>query len=175
MVVDGNLAHPGCFGQSRRDGDRPDTLIGEFLVHSRLARTVRRATRRRREASRYFYPDWERAAAGVVAGPRMRADGDLDDPRLAELVGELSVKSPEFARLWSRHDVRRKRTQSKIIHHPLVGELMLEVEPLTIDSSPGQQSMVYHADPACRSAQTLALLGSLGEARTVHTAPERTA
>jgi transcriptional regulator with XRE-family HTH domain len=122
------------------------------------------------EAARDFYPDWKQAAASVVAGLRMRADRDLENPRLIELVGELSLKSPEFVRLWSRHDVRPKRAQTKIVYHPQVGELTLAVEPLTIDSSPGQQLMIYHADPGSRSAQSLALLGSLTTSQTAPTA-----
>jgi transcriptional regulator with XRE-family HTH domain len=112
-------------------------------------------------AARDFYPDWERAAASVVADLRLRADGDLDDPRLTALVGELSLKSPEFVRLWSRHDVRRKRGQAKTVRHPVVGELELDVQPLTVDGPPGHQLMVYRAEPGSRSAEALALLGSL--------------
>jgi transcriptional regulator with XRE-family HTH domain len=112
-------------------------------------------------AARDFYTNWELAAANVVGNLRLRADGDLDDPRLTALVGELGLKSPEFVRLWSRHDVRRKRGQAKTVRHPVVGELVLEVQPLTVDESPGHQLMVYRAEPGSRSAQALALLGSL--------------
>jgi transcriptional regulator with XRE-family HTH domain len=112
-------------------------------------------------AARDFYPDWEYAAANVVGNLRLRADGDLDDPRLTALVGELSLKSAEFARLWSRHDVRRKRGQVKTVRHPVVGELELDVQPLTVDESPGHQLVVYRAEPGSRTAEALALLGSL--------------
>jgi hypothetical protein len=112
-------------------------------------------------AARDFYPDRERAAATVVANLRLRADGDLDAPRLTALVGELTLKSPEFVRLWSRHDVRRKRGQVKTVRHPVIGELELDVQPLTVDGSPGHQLVVYRAEPGSRSAEALALLGSL--------------
>jgi hypothetical protein len=35
---------------------------------------------------------------------------DVDDPRLNELVGGLSVRSEHFRKLWARHDVRPKRS-----------------------------------------------------------------
>ncbi|MEK8174974.1 hypothetical protein NKH77_55670 [Streptomyces sp. M19] len=41
------------------------------------------------------------------------ASADPDDARLAELVGELSARSPDFARLWARHEVSAKRAQIK--------------------------------------------------------------
>jgi transcriptional regulator with XRE-family HTH domain len=57
--------------------------------------------------AREFYPDWERVAVNTVGGLRAAAGLDPDDPRLIETVGELSVKSAEFRRLWARHDIRR--------------------------------------------------------------------
>ncbi|MFC7646346.1 hypothetical protein ACFQX6_41530 [Streptosporangium lutulentum] len=40
--------------------------------------------------ARVFYRDWERVARSRVAHLRAAAGADLDDPRLIELVGELS-------------------------------------------------------------------------------------
>ncbi|MEW2566744.1 hypothetical protein [Streptomyces sp. NPDC047070] len=58
--------------------------------------------------ARDFYPDRERVARSGLAALRA-GSGDLEnDPRLTELVGELSLKSPEFRALWARHDVRGK-------------------------------------------------------------------
>ncbi len=47
-----------------------------------------------------FYADWDRVAPNAVAALRATAGADLEDPRLIELVGELSLKSEEFRRLW---------------------------------------------------------------------------
>lgn len=111
--------------------------------------------------AREFYPDWERAAANTVAGLRAGAGPDVDDPALVELVGELSLKSESFRRLWARHDIRRKTHETKRFHHRLVGELTLHYESLTVNSAPGQQLVVYQAEPGSPSEQALALLGSL--------------
>ncbi|WP_425455117.1 hypothetical protein [Actinoallomurus bryophytorum] len=48
---------------------------------------------------------------------------DVDDPRLTELVGELSARSEDFRRLWSRHDVRPQIGGGvHKMRHPQVGE-----------------------------------------------------
>ncbi|MEV6642640.1 helix-turn-helix transcriptional regulator [Amycolatopsis sp. NPDC051371] len=108
-----------------------------------------------------FYPDWERVAVNTVGGLRAAAGIDPDDPRLIETVGELSAKSADFRRLWARHDIRQKTHEIKRFHHRLVGELVLSYEALTVNSAPGQQLVVYQAEPGSPSEAGLALLGSL--------------
>jgi transcriptional regulator with XRE-family HTH domain len=111
--------------------------------------------------ARDFYPDWERVAVNTVGGLRAAAGLDPNDPRLIETVGELSVKSAEFRRLWARHDIRQKARETKRFRHRLVGELTLSYEALTVNGAPGQQLVVYHAEPGSPSATALSLLGSL--------------
>ncbi len=111
--------------------------------------------------ARRFYPDWDRVAVNAVAGLRAAAGTGYDDPELIELVGELSLRSEPFRRLWARHDVRQKTREAKRFRHPLVGELTLHYESLTVNSAPGQQLVVYHAEPGGPSEEALRLLGSL--------------
>jgi transcriptional regulator with XRE-family HTH domain len=111
--------------------------------------------------AREFYPDWERVAVNTVGGLRAAAGLDPDDPKLIETVGELSVKSADFRRLWARHDIRQKTGETKVFRHPQVGELTVSYEAFTVNSAPGQQLVVYHAAPGSPSAEALALLGSL--------------
>ncbi|MDQ7908429.1 helix-turn-helix transcriptional regulator [Phytohabitans sp. ZYX-F-186] len=110
--------------------------------------------------ARRIYPDWATVAAETVASLRATAGTDLEDPRLTELVGELSLKSEDFRRLWARHDVRAKTAGSKRFRHPLVGELTLSYETFTVNGAGGQMLIVYHAEPGSPSAEALALLGS---------------
>jgi hypothetical protein len=44
-------------------------------------------------ARRSLYPDWEGLARSVVSYIRMEAARKPDDPRLAELVGDLSIRN----------------------------------------------------------------------------------
>jgi transcriptional regulator with XRE-family HTH domain len=108
-----------------------------------------------------FYADWDQVARSSVAGLRAEAGEDPDDPRLTELVGELSVKSAAFRRLWARHEVRAKKGEDKRFRHPQVGALTLHFEAFTVNSAPGQQLMVYLAEPGSPAADALALLGTL--------------
>ncbi|MET8850754.1 helix-turn-helix transcriptional regulator [Amycolatopsis sp. NPDC004625] len=113
--------------------------------------------------ARVFYQDWERIAEGCVAALRA-ANPDPDDPRLADLVGELAVRSPAFAGWWGRHDVRAKTATVKHFRHPAVGELTLAFENLTVTSAPDQHLVVYHAEPGSAAARALELLA--GHTRT---------
>jgi hypothetical protein len=111
-------------------------------------------------AERDLYPDWETIARDSVASVRAGAGADLDHPRLTELVGELVLKSDDFARLWARHDVRFKLPGNKRFRHPVVGEFTLSYETFSVTASPGQTLIVYHAEPRTRDADALSLLAS---------------
>jgi transcriptional regulator with XRE-family HTH domain len=110
---------------------------------------------------RDLYPDWEHAIGGMVASFRTSIGSDVDDPRIALLVGELSLASEPFRRLWARHDVKALAGAPTRMRHPEVGMLELRREKLTIGDSSGQLLVIYHAEPGSESARALALLGSL--------------
>ncbi|CAL9663552.1 hypothetical protein SUDANB15_07080 [Streptomyces sp. enrichment culture] len=111
--------------------------------------------------ARHFHRDWDRAAQATVAALRRAAGTDPDDPRLSEVVGELSLKSDDFRMLWARHDVRTKTREAKLFHHSQVGDLELHYESFTVNSARTQQLVVYQAEPGTPSADALTLLGSL--------------
>lgn len=111
--------------------------------------------------ARDVFPNWSQIAADTVASLRATAGTDLDDPRLTELVGELSLKSDEFRRLWARHDVRAKTSGVKQFHNEMVGKLTLAYESFAVNGAPGQLLIAYHAEPGSPSERSLALLGSL--------------
>jgi transcriptional regulator with XRE-family HTH domain len=109
---------------------------------------------------RDMYEDWERVTETTVAGLRALVGPDVDDPRLNELVGELSVRSERFRQLWARHDARPKRGGTTRVHHPQIGVLELSYEKLPLPDTGCQTLVVYHAEPGSRSAQGLALLAT---------------
>jgi transcriptional regulator with XRE-family HTH domain len=111
---------------------------------------------------RDMYGDWEHVTETTVAGLRALVGPDVDDPRLNELVGELSVRSERFRQLWARHDVRPKRSGTTRIDHPQVGPLELNYEKLPIPDTDRQTLVVYHAQPGSHGAQALALPGRGG-------------
>ncbi|MEV5885533.1 helix-turn-helix transcriptional regulator [Streptomyces sp. NPDC052020] len=113
-------------------------------------------------AYRELFVDWEGKAADMVGYLRMDAGCHPDDPQLSALVGELSVKSEEFRRLWAAHDVKEKTHGEKRLRHPLVGEVTLYFETFR-PADDGEQSLItYHAEPGSASADALRLLASWG-------------
>ena len=111
---------------------------------------------------RDLFVEWDQKASDMVSYLRMDAGCHPDDPLLAALVGELSVKSEEFRRLWAIHDVKEKTYGVKRIRHPLVGELTLNFESFRLSDGTEQVLITYHAEPGSPSAESLRLLASWG-------------
>ena len=111
-------------------------------------------------AARLLYADWEAAARSVVAALHLYAGRHRDDPQLAELVGELSERDADFRRWWADHDVFRHAHGSKRLHHPLVGELTLDYEALTVAGDPEQTLGLHTAEPDSPSEHALRLLAA---------------
>ncbi|WP_371525001.1 helix-turn-helix transcriptional regulator [Streptomyces sp. NBC_01283] len=116
-------------------------------------------------AGRHFYTDWDRAAQTTVANLRHAAGFDPNAPRLRELVHTLTEHSATFTRLWNAHTVRGKTQDAKRLRHPDVGPLTLTYQAFDVREAPGQQLVIYHAEPGSPSAQALGLLGSLHATR----------
>jgi transcriptional regulator with XRE-family HTH domain len=109
-----------------------------------------------------FTPGWQNRVGSLVAALRVMAGPDVDDPRLTDLVGELSVKSDLFRRLWSRHDAKPHPGDGlHRLRHPIVGDLDLYYEKFAVTGTDGQLLVVYHAEPGSPSDDALTLLGSL--------------
>ena len=116
-------------------------------------------------AARTFYQDWGDVAAYTVAGLRLLYGADPGEPRINEVIETMLADSPDFARLWGRHDARGKRLESKRFRHPDVGAMTLRMNAFDVKSSPGQELIIYHAEPGTVSADALTLLGTLTATR----------
>ncbi|MET7646755.1 helix-turn-helix transcriptional regulator [Streptomyces sp. NPDC005426] len=97
----------------------------------------------------------------VVAGLRSTLARYPADPTVRELVDELRAASPEFARLWARHDVQAAPMLTKTFRHPAVGEITVDCDTLTLTDR-GQNLVLYSAPPGSPGADALALLSVLG-------------
>ncbi|WP_149185149.1 helix-turn-helix transcriptional regulator [Streptomyces sp. TRM49041] len=120
-------------------------------------------------AARDLYVDWEAKASEVVSVLRMYAGCSPDDPRLATLVGDLSVRSPEFRSLWAAYDVQEKGHGAKRLRHPLVGELTLSYETLKLPDDHDLSLVTYTAEPDSPAAESLRLLANWGADAAAHT------
>lgn len=109
--------------------------------------------------TRELYRDWADEAALVVASLRFVAAQYPDDRALAELVGELSMHSPEFAALWAKHVVKLCSSGSKHLHHPEVGDLSTHYQALHLPDADGQRLLTHTAPRGSSSSHALRLLG----------------
>ncbi|GHB51024.1 transcriptional regulator [Streptomyces cirratus] len=116
-------------------------------------------------AARGFFVHWARAAEAVVAALRHATGLDPRYRRLHGLVRSLAGASEEFAALWSAHAVHAKTRDAKEIFHRDVGRLALTFQTFDVREAPGQQLVVYHAEPGSPSARSLDLLGTLPATR----------
>ncbi len=146
--------------------DRMFDVLAANRLATALSPAIRPGANRLRsvfldEQEQDLHPDWAQAAGAMVASFRASIGTDIEDPRIAQLVGELSLASEPFRQLWARHDVKALAGAPARMRHPQVGPLELGREKLSIGDSGGQLLVIYHAEPGSDSARSLALLGSL--------------
>ncbi|MFD3523281.1 helix-turn-helix transcriptional regulator [Streptomyces sp. NPDC058653] len=111
-------------------------------------------------------PDWEATALQYIGMLRTSVVTDPTHPRASTLIGELSIRSADFRRLWARHEVRETVQGTKLFRHPQVGEITVEWGSYPLPGSPGPVMFVYTAEPGSPDAERLQLLASLRAART---------
>ncbi|MER7370280.1 helix-turn-helix transcriptional regulator [Nonomuraea wenchangensis] len=168
------LTRPGLHLMLQTLDHVPAFIVGrrtDILAANRLARTVLTDFDAlpvpQRNLARYYLldpaarertGDWERIAAETVAMLRLEAGRYPGDRRLADLVGELTLRCPEFSAWWNDHRVLRRTHGSKHYHHPLVGELHFSYESLQPPGDPDQTLCVYNVEPGSSTEQALRLL-----------------
>jgi hypothetical protein len=111
-------------------------------------------------AARGLYDDWAATAQKLVAGLRVYAGTHPHDPQLADLVGDLAVRDPDFRQWWADHDVDLRDHGSKSYHHPLVGELELGYEAFVPVGEPELAFGMHTVEPNSKSEAALGLLAS---------------
>ena len=69
------------------------------------------------------------------------------------------MRDRDFRRWWAEHDVFQHTHGYKRLRHPIVGELTLDYESLTVTGDPEQSLGLCTAAPGSASEQALHLLG----------------
>jgi transcriptional regulator with XRE-family HTH domain len=110
--------------------------------------------------SRSLHREWEYEANLAVASLRYVSGTFADDPELSRLVGELSLASPDFARLWAEQPVELCTHGVKRFHHPEVGRLDLHFQVLHLPENEGYRLVLHHAVPGSPDEAALRLLAS---------------
>lgn len=112
-------------------------------------------------AARDLYVDLETIMHISASNLRISTREHPGDPELAELVAELCVKSPDFARIWATHPMTDCLHTVREFNHPLVGRLTLNEETFRLPDAPGQRMIFNGAEPGTQSAQRLKLLNCM--------------
>ena len=92
--------------------------------------------------------DWADAAGRMVANLRAVMAEHVAEPSWKTLIARLTEASPEFARMWERHEVRSPENRTKHILNPKVGLLRLDYTNLWFGPRLGTRLVTYTpADP----------------------------
>jgi transcriptional regulator with XRE-family HTH domain len=98
-------------------------------------------------ARRERFTDWEHSIRLMVA--RFRADSahHVGDPSFEELISALNRSSPEFSKLWKRHEVAGTGAGRKEVNHPVAGRMVFEHAVFHPAESPEQRLALYSPLP----------------------------
>ncbi|MET9267388.1 helix-turn-helix transcriptional regulator [Amycolatopsis sp. NPDC004079] len=158
-------------------GRRTDVLAWNTLGHALLAGHLDLAQRPNLSRMlfldphcRELYADWKRKARAVVGNLRITVGKHPDDPLLAELIGELTMKSPEFVSLWRDHRVGPCDADSYELRHPVVGSVRVTQQTLSVARSPEQVLIVCTTPAGSASEEALTLLRQVSAPEPVRTA-----
>ncbi|GHA68591.1 transcriptional regulator [Streptomyces tendae] len=112
------------------------------------------------EDARDLFVDWDVQARAAVENLRLDAVRASDRQSTEALVTELRERSDDFDRWWQQHRVHQRTHGSKRLLHPLVGELTVEYETLSLPGDSDTTLFLYTAEPRSASAEALSLLAS---------------
>lgn len=113
---------------------------------------------------RELYENWHVSARTTVSALRMHAAENPEDPELAKLVGDLSVQDEDFRKWWAEHHVAVHDSGTKVVRHPVVGDITVDWDSLTLSADPGQRLVFWTADPDSPSHDKLLILASWASA-----------
>lgn len=110
--------------------------------------------------ARDYYVDWPLACSLTAAMLRYEAGRDPLNGELTALVGELSMRSPQFRKDWADQDVHEHRTGTKAYRHPEVGEVTVTYDVFAIPGEPGLSIITYTAEQGSETADKFAVLSA---------------
>ncbi|MEV4208095.1 helix-turn-helix transcriptional regulator [Nocardia salmonicida] len=88
------------------------------------------------ERNRAMMRRWEAAARAIISQFRVLLGNSPGDPRLTQVVTELSAASPEFRTWWSEYPIQDFKPTIISIDHPEAGPIDLELFQLRLVENP---------------------------------------
>jgi len=156
-------------------GRRTDVLAANAMACALFTDFPRMPARERNYArwillsddARELFADWEEQARNAVASLRLEVGRTPDDPDVRALVEDLRESSDHFRDWWTEHHVHQRTFGAKRLRHPLVGDLTVQYETLTLPGDSDQALYVYTSEPQSPSREALSLLASWTAGATV--------
>jgi hypothetical protein len=156
--------------------DSPALVLGghlDVLAWNALATTVFRdfavVPRRERNFLRMLfldpeirgrYVDWAPMARNCVGYFRAAVAEGTDEPRLLELIGDLSLHDRDFRTWWAAQTVNYQSFGTKTLDDPALGQFPLDWQVLRPAGDERQILLIMTAPTGSRSREVLRLLAS---------------
>lgn len=105
---------------------------------------------------RDLYRNWDELARIHIGYLRLTSGRYPDDAKLAELIGELTMHSREFATIWATGDVADCTSGPMRLQHPTIGTVSIDYQVWLQPDSPDHRLEIYTAsDTPSRDALSL--------------------
>ena len=111
-------------------------------------------------AARDLYVEWDDTAAAIVGCLRLAAGRHPADRRLAELIADLSRRSPKFRECWAAGEVDLRSSGVKRLRHPALGILTLQYENFTVAGDDTRVLVTLTPEPATPTEAAFHLLST---------------
>ncbi|MFE2945949.1 helix-turn-helix domain-containing protein [Embleya sp. NPDC059267] len=141
-------------------------LFGDFAAMPEGERSISDLIFRRSDVRDLHGAGWEPTAVEHVAHLRVLSACYRGDRRLMAHIERLRAASPEFDRMWSSHPVARAGGRFYRLHHPVVGDLDLYGELVTLPVDLEYSGLdLFAAEPGSPSERALRRLADLSRER----------
>ncbi|MCD0442834.1 helix-turn-helix transcriptional regulator [Glycomyces sp. A-F 0318] len=135
-------------------------VFGDFTALPPQRRTFSHLLFTRAHSRDLHGEGWEDAARDHVAHLRFLYGRYTGSLAIAAHIEDMRALSADFARMWAEHPVARLRTRSYVLRHPVVGELTLHGERISLPDRPSCYGMdLFAAEPGSASDEALRRLG----------------
>ena len=96
---------------------------------------------------REMFPDWARSSRLMAAKFRADSASHIGDPEFEQLIATLRKSSPDFCKVWKKHEVARSGEGRRTIEHPVVGTMVFEHAVFNPQEAPEQRLILYSPLP----------------------------
>ena len=149
-------------------GRRSAVLAANQLARALFADFERMPARERNYArwmllspeARNLFVDWDQQARAAVESLRLEFGADSNDRSTTELVNDLRAHSAVFDQWWNEHRVYQRTYGTKRLRHPVVGDLSVDYETLSLPGDKETTVFIYSTEVNSPSQRALDLLAS---------------